>query len=85
MRKNAIGVCYFIIHLLIEITSYFVVFSNFDSEVIIWLFFLYDILAFMPESVYGLIRDIGVKINFGLIGMMVSKGFLYGRHESIQL
>ena len=67
MRKsNYIGFLYFWIHFLIEITSYYVVFTFFKSDRIVIFALIYDVLAFVPEGFYGMIRDIGIKINFGI-------------------
>ena len=73
MRKsNYIGFLYFWIHFLIEITSYYVVFTFFKSDRIVIFALIYDVLAFVPEGFYGMIRDIGIKINFGILGMIIS-------------
>ena len=71
-KANTIGLLYFIIHFLIEITSYYVVFSYYDSEYIVLFALVYDTLAFVPESLYGMINDIGIKIDFDIVGGLIA-------------
>lgn len=71
-KANTIGLLYFIIHFLIEITSYYVVFSYYDSEYIALFALVYDTLAFVPEGLYGILNDIGIKIDFDIVGGLIS-------------
>ena len=71
-KANTIGLLYFIIHFLIEITSYYVVFSYYDSAYIALFAVVYDTLAFVPEGLYGILNDIGIKIDFDIVGGMIA-------------
>lgn len=71
-RENLIGIAYCIVHFIIEITSYYVIFSYFKSDYVMMLAFVYDMLAFIPEGFYGFLNDIGIKIHFGYLGMAIS-------------
>lgn len=71
-KANTIGLLYFIIHFLIEITSYYVVFSYYDSIYIALFALVYDTLAFVPEGLYGIFNDIGIKIDFDILGGLIA-------------
>ena len=70
--KNHIGLMYFIVHFIIEITSYYVAYSYVDDVQFMTFAFIYDMLAFIPEGLYGMLNDIGLKIRFGYIGMSIA-------------
>ena len=70
--KNHIGLMYFIVHFIIEITCYYIAFSYVNDAQFMILAFLYDMLAFIPEGFYGMLNDIGLKIHFGYVGMIIA-------------
>ena len=70
--KNIFGILYFFIHFIIEVTSFYIV-SYYTSSSIAWFIaFFYDFFAFVPQGVFGYLRDKGIKINFALIGVILS-------------
>lgn len=73
MKKyNQIGLLYFIIHFLVEITSFYVLTSYFTAPVVWGLCLLYDSLAFVPQGFFGFLRDKGIRINFAVLGTILT-------------
>ncbi|MEE3344338.1 MAG: hypothetical protein VZS44_09630 [Bacilli bacterium] len=72
MRKNYLGILYSIIHFIIEVTSFYIVTTYTNNPLIIILALTYDFFAFIPQGIFGYIKDIGIKINFAIIGMIFS-------------
>lgn len=72
MKKNSIGVLYFFIHFIIEITSFYIITTYTSSNLVWMLALLYDFLAFVPQGLFGYLKDRGVKLNFSLIGLVLS-------------
>lgn len=71
-KRNIVGVLYFFIHFIIEVTSFYVVSRCTNDESIWFLALLYDFLAFVPQGAFGYLKDKGVKINFAAVGMMIA-------------
>ncbi len=74
--ENKIGIMYFFIHIIIEITCYYIMSLYDKSNIIIVLAFAYDFAAFVPEGLYGAIKDFGIKINFTIVGLFLSSAAL---------
>lgn len=72
MKKNSIGILYFFIHFIIEITSFYIITTYTSSNLVWMLALLYDFLAFVPQGLFGYLKDRGVKLNFSLIGLVLS-------------
>ena len=74
MKKNAniVGILYFFIHFIIEVTSFYIMFSYTKSNLVWILAFIYDFIAFVPQGILGYIKDKGLNINFSLFGMILS-------------
>lgn len=71
-NKNILGILYFIIHFIIEITSFYIVSSYIDTN-LVWIHALmYDFFAFVPQGIFGYLKDKGIKTNFTIIGMILS-------------
>ena len=81
MKKNITGYLYFYIHFVVEIVCFFYLTRvNGDSR-IVWLIpFIYDGVAFVPQSIIGYISDKYPKINMGIIGiiLLIITYILYG-------
>ena len=71
-NKNIFGTLYFIIHLIIEITSFYIVSSYIDTNLVWILALMYDFFAFVPQGIFGYLKDKGIKTNFTIIGMILS-------------
>lgn len=71
-NKNILGILYFIIHFIIEITSFYIVSSYIDTNLVWILALMYDFFAFIPQGIFGYLKDKGIKINFTIIGMILS-------------
>ena len=74
--SNKLGLLYFIVHFIIEVTCYYIMGIYDTSNTIMILAFVYDFIAFVPEGFYGALRDIGVKINFAAVGLVLSSSAL---------
>jgi len=72
MRSNRIGILYFFIHFIIEITSFYIVSLYTDSNLVWMLALMYDFFAFVPQGLFGYLKDKGFKINFAITGMFLS-------------
>lgn len=63
------GYLYGYVHFILEVVS-FCFLSRLSNSLIVWLIpFLYDIFAFVPQSMIGYIKDKYPKFNEGLFGM----------------
>ena len=71
-NKNILGILYFIIHFIIEITSFYIVSSYIDTNLVWILALMYDFFAFVPQGIFGYLKDKGIKTNFTIIGMILS-------------
>lgn len=72
MKRNSIGILYFFIHFIIEITSFYII-TTYTSSNLVWILaLLYDFLAFVPQGLFGYLKDRGVKLNFSLVGLVLS-------------
>ena len=67
-KSNQVGLFYFIIHFLVEITSFYVLTSYIKSPMVWGICLLYDFLAFVPQGFFGFLRDKGIRINFAYLG-----------------
>ena len=64
------GVLYFYVHFVVEVLCFYFLTAIVGDSLILWLApFIYDILAFVPQLLIGVISDRFAKIPFGLIGM----------------
>lgn len=67
----ASGWLYFYIHFVTEVLCFYCLTKETGDSAFMWLFpFVYDALAFVPQSVFGFINDKFVKINAGVIGLI---------------
>ena len=83
MKKDGLktGILYFYIHFIVEIVCFFYLTRVLNDSVLVWLIpFIYDGLAFVPQSMIGYISDKYPKINMGLIGvvLLVISYLIYG-------
>lgn len=68
----ACGYLYFYIHFVTEIVCFYFLNLITDGSSIIWLIpFIYDGLAFVPQSIIGYINDKFPKLNTGIIGCIL--------------
>ena len=69
MKKNTTGFLYFYIHFVVEVVCFFYLSRITGNSLIAWFIpFIYDGLAFVPQSIIGYISDKYPKINMGIIG-----------------
>ena len=75
------GYMYFYIHFIVEVACFFYLSRVTNNSNFIWIIpFIYDGLAFVPQSIIGYISDKYPKINMGLIGviLLVISYLIYG-------
>ena len=75
------GYMYFYIHFIVEVACFFYLSRVTNNSNFIWIIpFIYDGLAFVPQSIIGYISDKYPKINIGLIGviLLVISYLIYG-------
>ena len=69
-RHITIGILYFYIHFVVEVICFFSLTKVFGNNVLLWLVpFMYDFLAFVPQSIMGYISDKYPKFKGGLCGV----------------
>ena len=72
MKKNINGYLYFYVHFVVEVVCFFFLSRVTNNPYIVWLIpFIYDGLAFVPQSIIGYISDEYPKINMGIIGTIL--------------
>lgn len=68
---SSVGIIYFYIHLITEVLCFYFLSLVVGDSFVLWLIpFLYDILAFVPQLLFGYISDQNPRIPFGLIGIV---------------
>lgn len=75
------GYLYFYVHFIVEIVCFFYLSRVTNNSAFIWLVpFIYDGLAFVPQSIIGYLSDKYPKINISLIGvlLLVLSYLIYG-------
>ena len=66
------GYFYFYVHFIVEVICFFYLSRVLNDSPFVWLIpFIYDGLAFVPQSIIGYISDKYPKINIGLIGVIL--------------
>ena len=72
-QKNInIGYLYFYIHFVTEVICFYTLSRIIGNSMIVWIIpFIYDALAFVPQSIIGYINDKYPKINFSMIGLIL--------------
>ena len=66
------GYLYFYVHFIVEVVCFFYLSRVMKDSAIVWLIpFIYDGIAFVPQSIIGYISDKYPKINMGLIGVIL--------------
>ena len=71
-KSDGVGGLYFLVHFLVEVTSFYVVTAYIDSPFIWALAFIYDFTAFVPQGVFGWLRDHGIRVNLALTGTAIT-------------
>ena len=69
--ENFLGILYFLVHFMVEITTFYIISSYVDSNIMWFLAFTYDFFAFVPQGLFGYLTDSGSKINFAVTGMIL--------------
>lgn len=66
------GYLYFYVHFIVEVVCFFYLSRIMKDSITVWLIpFIYDGVAFVPQSIIGYISDKYPKINMGLIGVLL--------------
>jgi hypothetical protein len=81
MKKNITGILYFYIHFIVEIACFFYLSRVTNGSNVVWLIpFIYDGVAFVPQSIIGYISDKYPKINMAFIGtiLMIISYLIFG-------
>lgn len=72
------GFLYFYIHFVTEVICFFVLGKYIESTPVVWMIMLaYDMLAFVPQSLFGYISDKFPKIQFGIPGLILLGAALF--------
>ena len=66
------GYLYFYVHFIVEVVCFFYLSRVTNNSYFVWLIpFIYDGVAFVPQSLIGYISDKYPKINMGIIGVIL--------------
>lgn len=66
------GFLYFYIHFVTEVACFFALVRYTESAPVAWLIsFTFDMLAFIPQSIFGYISDKIKKVSFGIAGLLL--------------
>ena len=66
------GYLYFYIHYIVEVVCFFYLSRVTNNSAFVWLIpFIYDGVAFVPQSIIGYFSDKHPKINIGIIGVIL--------------
>ena len=85
-RSLFIGIAYSFIHFSVEVASFYLLFSRISTNDYSWLFALsFDALAFIPQSIFGIVSDKYPKLNLGAIGCLVMISSLIIKNDVISL
>lgn len=72
LKNIGTGYLYFYIHFIVEIICFFYLSRVTNNSHFVWLVpFVYDAIAFVPQSLIGYISDRYPKINMGYIGIFL--------------
>ena len=72
MRKYALGTVYAFVHFSVETACFYFLFSRLSGGSMWWaLAMLFDALAFLPQSLFGVLQDRFPKWNAGLWGAIL--------------
>ena len=72
MKKNINGYLYFYVHFMVEVVCFFYLSRVTNNSNFVWLIpFIYDGMAFVPQSIIGYVSDKFSKINMGIIGTIL--------------
>ena len=80
VKNIACGYLYAYVHLITEIACFYMLYKITNGSVLTWMVpFVYDGMAFVPQSIIGYINDKYPKIKMGLIGtiMIIVSYILY--------
>lgn len=70
--RNVTGLLCFTVHLLLEVTSFYILTSYIKSPFVWVIMLIYDFTAFVPQGLLGYLRDKGFTINFARWGIGVT-------------
>lgn len=71
-RINAVGLMFAFVHFAVEVSCFYII-SSYAHDERIWLLgLLFDFVAFVPQGLFGYIYDKIKKINFGIIGTVLT-------------
>ena len=80
------GYLYFYIHFITEVACFFFLARIIGDSAFLWVIpLLYDMLAFVPQSLIGYLNDKYPKINFALIGIFLMILALIVEYSSVNL
>ncbi len=66
------GYLYFYVHFITEIICFFLLYRIKGNSYLLWVIpFVYDALAFVPQSIIGYFNDKYPKINLGVLGVVI--------------
>lgn len=71
-KRNVLGLMYAFVHFIVEVSCFYILSSYNDSDYIWIIGLMYDCLAFVPQGFYGFLYDRNIKVNFGILGTVLT-------------
>ena len=69
IRKNTVGIGYGFVHFSVEVASFYFLFARISEDPRWWLLaLLFDAVAFIPQSMIGILTDTHPKFPIGMFG-----------------
>lgn len=76
-RSVKVSISYFLVHLLVEVVSFAVLYNYFPMGVVWAIALLYDALAFVTQGLFGILIDQNIKFDVGVLGILLMGASLF--------
>ena len=71
-NKYLIGFIFFLVHFILEVTCFYTLAAYTSSNMFPIIALTYDLIAFVPQGLIGVISDKYRKVNLGIIGIVLT-------------
>ena len=72
LSTRSVGWLYFFIHFSCEVACFYFLFSRLNDNPLWWILaMLFDALAFLPQTIFGVLQDKFAALPFGIIGAIL--------------
>jgi hypothetical protein len=71
-NKYVVGFIFFLVHFILEVTCFYTLAAYTSSNIFPVIALMYDLIAFVPQSLIGAFSDKFRKVNLGAIGIVLT-------------